>query len=149
MKGGVMQPGVQIGELAKLSGLPIDTIRFYERKGLLKSPLRSEGGFRLFSRQDVARLKFVRRAQALGFSLGEVRDLLILQDEDTDCSHVRNLLESKLEIVRHKIAEMRRLEGELKDALGKCNREVKKRPASHGKVCPVLEEIGPNGKRGR
>ncbi len=145
-----MQQGILIGELAKLSGLPIDTIRFYERKGLLKSPLRSEGGFRLFSDQDVSRLKFVQRAQALGFSLGEVRDLLILRDEDTEpCSHVRNLLESKLEIVRHKMAEMRRLEGELKDALGKCNREMKKRPASHGKICPVLEEIGPNGKRKR
>ena len=143
-----MQRGLQIGKLAKLSGLPIDTIRFYERKGLLRRPPRSEGGFRLFSPHDVSSLKFVQRAQALGFSLGEVRDLLILRDEDTEpCSRVRNLLERKLEIVRHKMAEMRRLEEELKDALGKCNREMKKRRASHGKVCPVLEEIGPNGKR--
>lgn len=145
-----MQHGIQIGELAKLSGLPIDTIRFYERKGLLRRPPRSEGGFRLFSPQDVSSLKFVQRAQALGFSLGEVRDLLILRDEDTEpCSQVRDLLERKLEIVRHKMAEMSRLEGELKDALGKCNREMKKRLSSHGKVCPVLEEIGPNGNRER
>ena len=138
-----MQHGIQIEELAQLSGLTIDTIRFYERRGLLKRPPRSEGGFRLFSSQDVTRLKFVRRAQALGFSLGEVRDLLILRDEHTEpCSHVRNLLESKLEIVRYKTEEMRVLEGELKDALRKCNREMKKRPASHRKVCPVLEKVG-------
>src|SRR5215831_975253 len=144
-----MQQGIRIGKLAQLTGLTIDTIRFYESKGLLNKPPRSEGGFRLFSPQDISSLKFVQRAQTLGFSLAEVRSLLMLRDEHTEaCSHVRDLLECKLEIVRHKMEKMKTLQGELRAALRKCNRGIRKSPASHRKVCPVLEEIGHlNGNR--
>jgi hypothetical protein len=106
--------------------------------------------FDCFSPQDVSGLKFIQRAQALGFSLQEVRNLLILRDESTEaCPHVRDLLEHKVEIVRHRMKEMRKLESELKGALRRCNREMKKVPGSHRKRCPVLEEIGPSNQDGR
>ena len=138
-----MPQGIQIGKLAKQTGLSIDTIRFYERQGLIKQPRRSEGGFRLFSADDLQKLSFIRRSQLLGFSLGEIRELLVLRDEKTQaCQHVRDLLSHKLAAVREKIEELRTLEEELRGALTKCNREMKKAPASHEKSCPVLEEIG-------
>ena len=138
-----MPQGIQIGELAKQTGLSIDTIRFYEKQGLIKQPRRSEGGFRLFSADDLQKLFFIRRSQLLGFSLGEIRELLVLRDEKTQaCRHVRDLLNQKLAAVREKIEELRTLEEELRSALTKCNREMKKMPASHDKGCPVLEEIG-------
>ncbi|MFN8006776.1 MAG: heavy metal-responsive transcriptional regulator [Terriglobia bacterium] len=144
-----MTQGIQIGQLAKQTGLSIDTIRFYERQGLLKQPSRSKGGFRLFSADDLQKLIFIRRSQLLGFSLGEIRELLVLRDEKTQaCQHVRDLLNQKLVTVRAKIEELRKLEVELRSALTKCNREMKKMPASHDIGCPVLEEIGrANGKK--
>jgi len=138
-----MPHGIQIGKLAKQSGLSIDTIRFYERQGLIKQPRRSEGGFRLFGADDLQKLVFIRRSQLLGFSLGEIRELLVVRDDKTQaCRHVRDLLKHKLAAVGEKIRELRALEEELQSALAKCNREMKKTPPSHDKCCPVLEEIG-------
>ena len=83
--------GARIGRVAQETGLSIDTIRFYEKQGLLRRSPRTEGGFRLFAvDDDVERLKFVRRAQQLGFSLNEIRELLMLQaDHIPACSHVK------------------------------------------------------------
>lgn len=137
-----MQQAIQIGQLAKETGLSIDTIRFYERKGLLKKSARSEGGFRLFSSRDVATLKLVRKAQQLGFSLEEIHALIILRDQDTQpCRHVQEMLEEKLTVIRQKIEELKTLEEELKAGLRKCRREINRAPASHGRSCPVLEQI--------
>jgi len=137
-----MQHAIQIGELAKQTGFSIDAIRFYERKGLLKKPARSEGGFRLFSSGDVANLQFVRKAQELGFSLDEIYGLIILRDQDTQaCRHVQEMLEHKLTVIRQKIEELKSLEEELKAGLRKCRREINRAPVSHGRSCPVLEQI--------
>ncbi|MCI0628335.1 MAG: heavy metal-responsive transcriptional regulator [Acidobacteria bacterium] len=138
-----MSQGIQIGKLARETGLSADTIRFYQKQGLLKEPRRSEGGFRLFSPDDLETLIFIRKAQQLGFSLGEVRELLIVRNGKTQaCSHVRDLLGQKLAAVEKKIQELRELERELQVALRKCNREIRKETASHEGCCPVLEEIG-------
>lgn len=138
-----MPQGIQIGKLAKETGFSIDTIRFYQKQGLLKEPGRSAGGFRLFSSDDLRSLLFIRKAQQLGFSLAEVRELLIVRDRRTQaCSHVRDLLGQKLTAVRKKIEELQELERELQSALRKCNRELRKETVSHEECCPVLEEIG-------
>lgn len=138
-----MSQGLQIGKVAQETGLGIHAIRFYEREGLLKQPHRSEGGFRLFDRDSVQDLKFIRKAQELGFSLSEVRELLVLRRSTSQgCSHVRGLLGQKLEAVRKKIGELEKLEGELKSALQKCNRDLRRAPARAEKACPVLEELG-------
>jgi DNA-binding transcriptional MerR regulator len=132
----------RIGQVAQETGLSIDAIRFYERQGLLKRPLRTEGGFRLFSIGDIETLKFVRKVQELGFSLNEIRELLILRtDHVPACSHIQGLLDQKLTAVREKIAELQNLERGLKRALRKCKREARTAPPGHEECCPVLEEI--------
>ena len=134
---------LHIGEAARETGLGIHAIRFYERKGLLREPLRSEGGYRVFDCEALSELSFIRRAQALGFSLSEIRELLVLRRSTSQaCSHVRDRLTHKLEAVREKIRELKKLETELQSELGKCNRELQRKPASHEKACPVLEELG-------
>lgn len=138
-----MPQGLQIGAVAQETGLTVDAIRFYEKSGLLKRPPRTEGGFRLFRLQDVQDLKFIRKAQELGFSLQEIRELLILQGESAEaCEHVRELLDQKLASVRGKIEELQKLERSLEGSLRKCNRKLRQAGATHEGCCPVLEELG-------
>jgi DNA-binding transcriptional MerR regulator len=137
-----MAPELQIGRVARETGLSIDTIRFYEREGLLRPQARSKGGFRLFSREDVRSLKFVRQAQELGFSLKEIRELLALRDGSMRaCEHVRDLLEQKVWRVREKLEELRKLERELDGALATCRAELPRRFHHHEDRCPLLDEI--------
>ena len=137
-----MTQGLQIGVVARETGLTVDAIRFYERSGLLKRPPRSEGGFRLFRQKDLEDLRFVRKAQELGFSLDEVRELLFLQSESVGaCGHVREMLESKLVSVREKIADLRTLETGLSEALRKCRREIRNSGSPSEESCPVLDQI--------
>ncbi len=145
-----MAHGVQIGKVARATGLSVDTIRFYEKEGLLREPERSEGGFRLYSARDIDHLHFIHKAQELGFSLAEIRELLLIQDERTEaCTHVRDLIQSRLGAVRGKIEDLKRLERHLTQAMRKCEDVLgdgKAGPAHEH--CPVLEEIAgsKNGK---
>lgn len=143
--GGVclMAQGIQIGKVAEQTGLSIDTIRFYQKIGLVKQPVRSEGGFRLFSETEIHDLVFIQKAQELGFSLTEIKQLSVLnQQPDHACSEVRGLLISKLKDVREKVNQLLRLEGELKKALRKCTRDLRSNKGSqHEDRCPVLETL--------
>lgn len=137
-----MTPELQIGRVARETGLTIDTIRFYERKGLVRQQARSRGGFRLFSREDVRSLKFVRHAQELGFSLKEIRELQALRGGSVRaCEHVRDLLEQKVSRVREKLEELKRLEHELDDALARCRAGLPRRSHHREESCPLLDEI--------
>lgn len=137
-----MSHAARIGQVAHETGLSVDTIRFYEKQGLLKRSPRTEGGFRLFGLGDIETLKFVRKAQELGFSLNEIRELLILRSDHVPaCSHVKELLDQKLMAVAQKITELQRLEQSLKRALQKCKRELKTAVAGHEECCPVIDEI--------
>ena len=137
-----MPQGLQIGTLAQQTKLTVDAIRFYEKSGLLKRPARTEGGFRLFRREDAADLRFIQKAQELGFSLQQIRELLILQREDVEaCSHVDDLLDRKLAEVRGKIAELEKLKRSLDSASRKCKQALKETGAAHRACCPVLEEL--------
>ena len=132
----------RIGQVAQETGISIDTIRFYEKQGLLKRSPRTEGGFRLFALSDIETLKFVRKAQELGFSLNEIRELLILRSDHVPaCSHVKELLDQKLVGVEQKIRELQDLERSLKRALQKCKWELKTAAAGHEECCPVIDEI--------
>ncbi len=129
----------QIGSVASRSGLTVDTIRFYEKQGLIAKPSRSEGGFRLYTEAAIERLSFVSRAQTLGFSLEEIRELLVLRNAGGEaCSHVHDLLDQKLTVIHAKITELRRLERHLKEAKGRCDRELATECVGS---CPVIEEI--------
>lgn len=138
----VNQP-VRIGEAAKLAGLSVDTIRFYEKEGLLKCSTRTEGGFRVFGQREIHALKFIRQAQALGFSLQEIRELVFLQGDGIECcEHVRELLERKVASVQGKIGELRKLQKSLEKALHQCERVLGETGPSHEGRCPVLKELG-------
>ena len=138
-----MARGVQIGKVAHETGLSIDTIRFYEKAGLLREPPRSEGGFRLYGALDIEHLRFIRSAQELGFSLGEIRELLLIQDERIEtCTHVRDLISQRLASVRQKLADLRRIEHDLQAALAKCSDALTHdRTDPKHECCPVLEQI--------
>lgn len=136
--------GMQIGAVAVRSGLSVDTVRFYEKQGLIPKPLRTEGGFRLYTEADIDRLSFVNQAQALGFSLGEIGELLLLRDTGSEtCSHVHELLSQKVAAVQAKIADLRRMERQLKAAKQRCDQALAKE-CTVG--CPVVDEITPRRK---
>ncbi len=147
-----MAEAVQIGRAAKLAGVSVDTIRFYQKLGVIKSATRSAGGYRLFSEEQIHDLKFVRHAQELGFSLAEVKELLALRQKHHACSEVQSMLKRKLGDVGEKIKSLARLETDLAGALRNCNRDLRlKREIKHDDCCPLLKRLGrmngSNGKR--
>jgi DNA-binding transcriptional MerR regulator len=138
--------GMQIGRVSQQTGLSVDAIRFYEKQRLLERAPRTEGGFRLFNARDIQRIQFIRRAQRLGFSLPEIRELLVIdRDERETCSHMRDLLQAKVAQIRGKIEELRLLEEQLTKKLRKCERKLKASGDSHNDRCPVLDEIVQRG----
>lgn len=135
--------GLTRGQLAERAQINLETVRFYEQEGLLDPPLRTASGYRKFAEVAVDRLAFVKRAKALGFSLGEIRELLVIQDEHTDaCAEVRDLVQKKLAVVREKKEELEKLEAHLSAALRNCNQALKRQsPQQNRKACPVLGEM--------
>jgi DNA-binding transcriptional MerR regulator len=130
---------MQIGRIAKQTGLSVDAIRFYERNKLLAAPTRSEGGFRLYSSDDLAALQFIRSLQTLGFSLNEIREFMSLRTNDLRaCSEVRKMLDGKLKDIHAKRVALTKLEDELKAALTKCNSQLKRSNKKNNGRCPVL-----------
>ena len=147
-----MAEAVHIGKAAKVAGVTVDTIRFYQRLGLIKSAGRSAGGYRLFDEEQIRDLTFVRHAQELGFSLTEIKELLALRQKHHSCSEVQSMLKLKLGDVREKINSLSRLEEELANALRNCNRELRlKREIKHQECCPLLTKLdrinGSNGNK--
>ena len=128
---------MHIGSVAKKIGLTPDAIRFYERNALLPRAPRTQGGFRQYSESEVETLAFIRRVQGLGFKLSEIRSLLSLRGSQLQpCAPVRRRLQAKLVDVRRKLADLQKLEHELRVALRSCDRELHK-PTPH---CPILSE---------
>jgi DNA-binding transcriptional MerR regulator len=133
---------MQIGQVSKQVGVSIDAIRFYERNRLLAAPTRSDGGFRLYSSDDVAALQFIRSLQTLGFSLNEIRDFVSLRTNDLRaCSAVRKMLDHKLKDIHAMRIALAKLEEELKTALTKCNAQLDRPQGKNGR-CPVLTVLG-------
>ncbi len=132
---------LQIGQVARKTGLSVDAIRFYEKTGLLPRPDRSAGGYRLYDGREVADLEFIRKAQQLGFSLKEIRDLISIQREPRDaCAQVQDLIAQKLAVVRGKIQELKTIEAGLAEALERCRKAVRQGD-TYGQSCPALQEI--------
>ncbi|PTU76004.1 MerR family transcriptional regulator [Pseudomonas mangrovi] len=108
-----------IGKLGKATGVNLETIRYYERIGLLPAPARTEAGYRTFGEPDAQRLRFIKRGRELGFSLEEIRGLVALADQPgRSCADVDLLVRSHLVEVRQRIADLRRLETELQRLAG-------------------------------
>ena len=127
---------LKTGDLAKRTGVNVETLRFYEKKGLLPVPPRRESGYREYSPESVQRIRFIKRAQELGFSLGEIKDLLALRvRKGTSCSDVKERAGEKLEEVRQKIADLKAIERALTKLTASCSG---KGPLSE---CPILENL--------
>ena len=110
-----------IGQLGQLTGVPTSTIRFYERKRLLTPDARTGANYRTYSRQSVERLSFIRAAQAAGFRLKDVREMLALtQSDDPPCADVASLIKRRLDDVRQRLHELQRVEQALADSLKTC-----------------------------
>jgi Hg(II)-responsive transcriptional regulator len=127
---------MQIGELAKSAGVPIDTVRYYERNGILPAPRRRPSGYRSYGEDDVARLRFIRRAKALGFTLEEIHDLLALTGRrGRNMAGVKKAAIGKLADVEHKLAELTRVRDGLRKLVAAC--------PGHGDLaqCPILTAL--------
>ncbi|MFK2904465.1 heavy metal-responsive transcriptional regulator [Dyella ginsengisoli] len=125
-----------IGTVAKRAGVPIDTIRYYEREGLLPEPLRRASGYRSYGEGTVAQLRFIRRAKALGFTLEEIRDLLALSaDRQRGVKAVKQRAEERLAAIETRIAELQRVRDGLVELVASC--------PGHGapEQCPILRAL--------
>jgi MerR family mercuric resistance operon transcriptional regulator len=110
-----------IGQLARAAGVPVSTLRYYERAGLLRPDARTGGNYRAYGPASLARLRFIRAAQSTGFSLKDVRELLALTTSDeSPCDDVQTVTRKRLEEVRGRIKELRHVEGVLSKSLEAC-----------------------------
>jgi len=127
---------MHIGQLAKLAHVPIDTVRYYERHGILPAPAREGSGYRRYEPHDVRRLHFVRRAKALGFTLGEIQELLALcAPRHGDMGAIKAAASAKLTDVEHRLAELTRVRDGLRTLVQAC--------PGHGDLdcCPIVAAL--------
>jgi MerR family transcriptional regulator, copper efflux regulator len=129
---------IGIGALAKRAGVGIDTVRYYERAGLLAPRTRLSSGYRRYSELELARLRFIRRAQALGFTLKEVSELLALSAK-RDVARVKRSAQIKLADVERRMAELEKIRAGLATLITAC--------PGHGRAadCPILQALGGEG----
>jgi Cd(II)/Pb(II)-responsive transcriptional regulator len=131
-----MQMNIRIGELAKLTGCLPETVRFYEQKGLLPPPIRSQANYRLYDAGHVDRLHFIRRCRALGISLDEVQTLLGFQDApEQPCGGVNDLVDRHILEINRQIADLRALHAQLAELRMRCDST---RPAGQ---CEILKQL--------
>lgn len=128
---------MKIGELAKATGTKIETVRFYEKAGLLPAPARTDANYRSYGKAHLQRLSFVRRARDLGFSLDAVRELLALADDRSKpCGAVDAIASGHLAEVERKIADLAAMRDELRRVIGSCQRDTVA-------DCKIIETLGP------
>ena len=130
-----LEQKLTIGALAKLAAVGIDTVRFYERRGLLPTPNRTNAGYRLYDQDTVARIHFIRRAKRLGFTLDEIKTLLRLQDQGGTKAEVRDLTKHKLAEIDTRIDDLERMRAVLQQLARSCSGK------GNADSCPIIEAI--------
>lgn len=134
--GGEQMEGLTRGELAKNAGVNIETIRYYERLGLIPEPLRTKSGYRVFSPEMVRRIRFIKRSQDLGFTLSEINQLLTMTESGGNgCREVREFASHKIKEIELKIRDLQNIKNVLQDLSSKCSDE---RPIDD---CPIIESL--------
>lgn len=128
------ESGLTIGRLAQLSGVGVETVRFYQRSGLLTEPTRPYSGFRKYSQSYVQRIRFIKRAQTLGFSLENIAELLQL-DGPQACDVTHDLAVEKLHLVEEKIADLQLMREALQKMVRQCERKHKQG------TCPIIQSL--------
>ena len=132
-----MTTGLTIGQVAKAVGIGVETVRFYEREGLFDPPPRRPSGYRQFPEDVIHRLRFIRRAKELGFSLKEIRDLLGLRlDSGATCADVRDRAARKIEAIQERVRDLQRMKRALAKLITACDGDA---DVDH---CPILISLG-------
>jgi len=126
------------GELAERAGVNVQTVRYYERRGLLPEPPRTSAGYRQYELDDARRIRFIQRAQELGFSLSEIEALLSLRaNPEADKGSVKRRAATKIDEIEDKIRDLRRIKGTLEELIAACTGEGSTRD------CPILQALEP------
>lgn len=131
---------LKTGQLAKQAGVNLQTVHYYERRGLLPEPPRRESGYRQYGKDDVARIQFIKRAQEVGFTLNEILELLNLRvDPDTPCALVKRQADLKIIDIDERLRSLKRIKKALNKMAASCS--------GQGPVgdCPILEALGSDG----
>jgi MerR family copper efflux transcriptional regulator len=141
---------MQIGEMAKNAGVSVQTVRFYERQGLMPSAPRKESGYRLYDEADLKRLLFIRQAKALGFSLEEIRTILKMRERgQCPCGSVLRLAEQHLVTIDHQLRQLSRFRDELRRVVQQWKRSDRQQLSADA-FCVLIEntmrEASPRGK---
>lgn len=132
------------GEVARRAGVKKETVRYYEERGLIPEPDRRRSGYRIFTQRHIDQIKFIKRAQELGFKLSEIKELLELRmDEDTTCSEIKDEAQDKYQDVIEKIEDLERIKTTLIDLIDSCSGEGPKGD------CPILEALKGESETGR
>lgn len=135
-------PALTIGQLAKKAQVNVETVRYYERRGLMPQPPRRWSGYRQYAQDDVARLQFIKRAQELGFSLGDIRDLLALRIKPgAKHADIRARAQNKIEDIEQKIGTLEAMKRTLQSLTERCDECG---PLSD---CPILESLDQDGSK--
>ncbi len=125
-----------VGRLSRTVGINVETVRYYENIGLMPKPERKESGYRIYSDSDVERLRFIKNSKLLGFTLKEIKELLLLRiDEDTTCDDLKEKAERKIEEVNLKIEELKKIKRALEKLAQQCHVNAPK------SECPILENL--------
>lgn len=128
--------GLTIGQLAKQCNVHVETVRYYERRGLIPKPPRTVANFRMYSSENLRRVKFIKEAQGLGFSLKEIKNLLALRASPrAKCADVRNYASQKIGDIQERIRSLQRMRNSLEKLLRECSGDL---PATE---CPILESL--------
>lgn len=131
----------RIGEIAEQTGVSVETLRYYEKRGLLNAPPRTEGGFRQYSADVLDRIRFIRQAQSLGLTLDDIQQLVIGQQRRNhrpSCRRVRDLLTRRIDEIDERIKELREFRRTLHEHLGSCERALARTTEPS---CPTLDAL--------
>jgi DNA-binding transcriptional MerR regulator len=148
-----MEDKAFIGRVARMAGVSVQAVRFYERLGLLPAAQRTPAGFRIYGPESVDRLQFVKQAQELGFSLDEIREILRLRYEGrSPCKCVSKLLQQKLEKIEREIRQLVRFRHDLRKTLER-SKKLPHLPHTASSICPLIQiesrQSGQEEKRGK
>jgi MerR family mercuric resistance operon transcriptional regulator len=129
-----MMKKMTISRLADTAGVNVETVRFYQRSGLLDEPVRPDIGYRTYKEEDVRRIRFIKRAQQLGFTLGEIAELLKLEGSQT-CTETRDLAARKLSMVESKLHDLLAMKKALTEMIGRCD------IGDRARGCPIIQAL--------
>lgn len=134
----------KIGEVARRAQVNKETVRYYEKRELIPAPDRRRSGYRIFTQRHIDQIKFIKRAQELGFTLNEIKELLELRmDENTTCSEIRKEAQEKYRDVTDKIEDLQKIKNTLVDLIDSCTGEGPKGD------CPILEALEGESEKGK